>query len=110
MVIRSFFRTIIKRGKNFVRTESGMTLPLLALSMVVLTGMVGVAIDLGRLQLLQSKLQFSLDAAALAAGSTISTADINNEVTKYLNVNFNTYEGSKLTNISVTSNAASTVF
>src|ERR1700691_4037242 len=105
-ILRSLLRLI----RRFARSEAGMTLPLLALSMIVMTGMTGIAIDVGRLQLLQSKLQFSLDAAALAAGSTISTADINNEVTKYLNVNFNTYEGSKLTNISVTSNAASTVF
>jgi hypothetical protein len=87
-----------------------MTLPLLALSMVTLTGLIGVAIDLGRLQLLQSKLQFSLDAAALAAGSTISTANINQEVTKYLNVNFNNYEGSTLSKVTVASNASSTVF
>src|ERR1700733_12449801 len=110
MTFRSFFKNIICRGEEFIRVESGMTLPLLGLSMVILTGMVGVAIDLGRLQLLQSKLQFSLDAAALAAGSTISTADINQEVTKYLNVNFNNYEGSTLTNTTVATNSSSTVF
>src|SRR5580704_2299824 len=98
MTFHFLFKNILRRGKEFIRAESGMTLPLLGLSMVVLTGLVGVAVDLGRLQLLQSKLQFSLDAAALAAGSTISTADINQEVTKYLNVSFNNYEGSTLTN------------
>lgn len=110
MTLRSFFRHFIGRSKIFIRMESGALLPLLALAMVALTGLVGVAIDLGRLQLVQSKLQFSLDAAALAAGSTISTADLNSEVTKYLNVNFNNYLGSKLTNTVVASNSASTVF
>lgn len=87
-----------------------MTLPLLAISMVAMTGMIGFAIDLARLQMVQSKLQFSLDAAALAAGSTISTADVNTEVTKYLTVNFNGYMGATLSNSSVTVNSSTTVF
>ena len=85
-----------------------MTLPVLAISMVAMTAMTGLAIDLGRMQLVQSKLQFSLDAAALAAGSTISTADLQTEVTKYLNANFNGYLGSTLTGVSATANSTIT--
>ena len=106
----SLRRRLAQLGSTFVREENGMTLPLLGVSMVLLTGLVGVAIDLGRLQLLQSKLQFSLDAAALAAGSTISTANLNTEVTKYLGTNFNNYEGSTLTNTTVATNANNTIF
>ena len=57
---------------SFWTSETGMTLPLLAVSLVAITGMVGMAIDTARMQLVQSKLQFSLDAAGLAAGSTVS--------------------------------------
>jgi hypothetical protein len=36
----------------------------------------------------QTKLQNALDAAGLAAGATVNSADLTAEVTKYLNVNF----------------------
>jgi len=85
-------------------------LPLLAVSMVVVTTMVGLGIDTARLQLVQSKLQFSLDAAGLAGGSTVSTATMNTEVSKYLNANFNGYLGAILTGSSVTANSSNTVF
>jgi hypothetical protein len=93
---------------RFMRSEAGMTLPLLAVSMVAITGMVGLAIDSARMQLVQSKLQFSLDAAALAAGSTVSTADLNTEVTKYLDANFNGYLGATLTGVAASANATIT--
>ena len=79
-----------------------MTLPMLALSMVAMTAMVGIAIDTARMQIVQSKLQSSLDAAGLAAGSTVSTSNLNSEVTKYLNTNFNGYLGAVLTGSSAT--------
>jgi hypothetical protein len=86
-----------------------MTLPLLALSMVTMAGMTGIAIDTARMQLVQSKLQFSLDAAGLAAGSTVSTASLNSEVTKYLNTNFNGYLGSTLTGTNATVDSTNTI-
>ena len=95
---------------RFLRSESGMTLPLLAFSLVALTGFVGIAVDTGRTQMVQSKLQFSLDAAGLAAGSTVSTQSLNSETAKYLATNFNGYMGSTLTGSSVVANSANTVF
>ncbi|MDD5585802.1 MAG: pilus assembly protein TadG-related protein [Alphaproteobacteria bacterium] len=65
-----------------------MTIPLLAVSFLALTGFAGVAVDVARVQLVQSKLSYSLDAAGLAAGATLSTTDYRSEVTKYLQVNF----------------------
>ena len=96
--------------RRFLRSETGMTLPLMAFSLVALTGFVGIAIDTGRMQMVQSKLQFSLDAAGLAAGSTVSTASINSEMTKYLAANFNGYMGATVIGSSVTANTANTVF
>jgi len=104
----TFFRFISNRIRAFGRSENGMTLPLLGVSMVVVTGLVGVAIDTARMQMVQSKLQFSLDAAGLAAGSTASTANINSEVTKYLYANFNGYMGASVTNVGVNPNAQTT--
>ncbi|MDE1900499.1 MAG: pilus assembly protein [Alphaproteobacteria bacterium] len=95
---------------RFLRGDSGMTLPLLAFSLIALTGFTGLAIDTARTQMVQSKLQFSLDAAGLAAGSTVSTTNINSEVTKYLDANFNGYLGAVVTNIGVQANSTNTVF
>jgi Flp pilus assembly protein TadG len=99
----------IRELKALARDERGMTLPLLAISMVAITAMTGVAIDTGRMQMVQSKLQFSLDAAGLAAGSTVSTSTLNSEVTKYLAANFNGYLGSTMTGSSATVDNTNTV-
>jgi Flp pilus assembly protein TadG len=102
------FRKLLVFLKTFWRSETGVTLPLLALSMVMVVGLTGLAIDTGRAQLVQSKLQFSLDAAGLAAGSTASTSDLTTEVNKYLNANFNGYLGATLTGVTATANSTIT--
>lgn len=109
MGMNALLKRLTKRLGEFCRVEQGMTLPLLAISMVAITGMVGVAIDTGRMQLVQSKLQFSLDAAGLAAGSTVSTATLNSEVAKYLGSNFNGYLGATLTGTSATVDGSNTI-
>lgn len=103
------FRHFLQFLRVFARSESGMTLPLLAVSMVAITGMTGLAIDTARMQLVQSKLQSSLDAAGLAGGATVSTENLNTEVSKYLNVNFNGYMGATVTGSSVSINSSNTI-
>jgi Flp pilus assembly protein TadG len=111
MSIHSLLLCLRSRFKAFVRSESGMTLPLLAISMVAVTSFVGLGIDTGRMQMVQSKLQFSLDAAGLAAGSTVSTASLTSEATKYLNTNFNGYLGATITGVpTVVASSDNTVF
>lgn len=51
---------------NDFRSDSGQTLVLVALSMVVLMGFLGLAIDVGNLRAAQHKLQQAADSAALA--------------------------------------------
>ena len=108
-MLSSVRSSLAKSLKRFGRSECGMTLPLTAVSLVVIVSMMGLAIDVARTQLVQSKLQFSLDAAGLAAGSTVSTADISAEANKYLNVNFNGYLGAQLTGVQVTPNTTTTI-
>jgi|GEM_PF-2838217 hypothetical protein len=91
----AFFRFLPGRIGFFGRSESGMTLPLMAGAILTLVTFVGIAIDLGRAQLVQSRLQFSLDAATLAAG-TLVAGDPVAEANKYLAVNFNGYLGATL--------------
>lgn len=109
MSLHTLFHIFLMRLRKFTHSESGMTLPLMAISMVVMTGMVGIAIDTARAQLVQSKLQFSLDAAGLAGGSTVSTSNLTSEVTKYMNANFNGYLGSTITSISATPDSTNTI-
>ena len=109
MSIRPLIRKLAQRWQFFCRSDSGMTLPLLAVSMVAITSLVGMAIDMGRMQMAQSKLQFSLDAAGLAAGSTVSTSSLNSEVTKYLGANFNGYLGSTLTQATASVDSTNTI-
>jgi hypothetical protein len=105
----SLITTLKKYVTRWIGDESGMTLPLMAMSMIVITGLTGVAIDTARAQLVQSKLQFSLDSAGLAGGSTVSTAQLNSEVTKYLNTNFNGYLGAIITSSSASVDSTNTI-
>lgn len=109
MFLKSLLNKLKISLKGFCTQDRGMTLPLLAVSMVAVTSMVGMAIDTARMQLVQSKLQFSLDAAGLAAGSTVSTATLNTEVAKYLGANFNGYLGATLTGTSATVDSTNTI-
>lgn len=68
--------------------EKGATFILVASAIMALTAAVGVAVDVGRGQMTQTKLQNALDAAGLAAGASINTTDLEAEVLKYVNVNF----------------------
>lgn len=73
--------------------ERGSVAPLVGVAMITLVGAVGVAVDVGRGQVAQSKLQASLDSAGLAAGAivgqTLDSADLKPEAQKYLDANFN---------------------
>ncbi len=89
--------------------EQGSVLPIVGLAILALIGATGAAIDMGRAQQVQAKLSSSLDAAGLAAGSTMNTAAITPEATKYLNVNFHNYLGATVTDFDVTTNSDNSV-
>jgi Flp pilus assembly protein TadG len=97
-------RSIVHRFKNrirqFIGSESGMTLPLLGIGLVMLISMVGMATDIGRLQLVQAKLQSATDAAGLAGGAT-SLANQSSYINNYLQANFNGYLGATLGDVNI---------
>lgn len=74
--------------RSLVDSRAGATAPIIGLAGMALIASAGVAIDIGRGQVAQAKLQSALDAAGLAAGSSINTADLDAEVEKYLEANF----------------------
>jgi Flp pilus assembly protein TadG len=82
----------VRRLAGLGPCERGAVAPLIGFAMIVLVGAVGVAIDIGRGQVAQSKLQSSLDSAGLAAGAmvgqTLDSDDLKPEAEKYLRSNF----------------------
>lgn len=97
---------LIKNISGFFRSERGSALPLVGLGIFVLLGATGSAIDLGRLQIVQSRLQQALDTAGLAAGSEPSGTNLQPVVTKYFNANFPTgFMGTTLSTVSISTSS-----
>jgi len=74
--------------RSCMRSEKGSALPFIAIGMSMLIGATGAAIDMGRVQIVQSRMQNALDAAGLAVGSEVSTTNITTETSKYFYANF----------------------
>lgn len=92
----------MKQIRKLVRSEDGSVLPLIGLAIFMLVGSAGLAIDVSRRELAQAKLSNALDAAGLAAGSTVNTANVEAEVNKYLAVNFpDHYISATISNVTV---------
>lgn len=83
--------------KQFIADESGSILTLVGLSLIFLFACAGIGYDLGRLDLVDQKMQQASDAAALAAASLPSaatTTDRQNEGMRYFALNYpSTYLG-----------------
>jgi Flp pilus assembly protein TadG len=78
-------------AKQFAQSERGAVLPLVGLGFMMLITVVGLAVDYGRAQMVQSKLHAALDAAGLAAASVAQSrtdAQIRVEVQKFMEANF----------------------
>lgn len=78
----------MKAFLTLTKNEAGSILPLVGLAMFLLVGATGLAIDIGRREYAQSKLQGALDAAGLAAGAAANTANLQVEMDKYMAANF----------------------
>jgi Flp pilus assembly protein TadG len=82
-----------KQAQRLWACERGAVAPLVGFCAIALIGAVAVAVDIGRGQVAQSKLQASLDAAGLAAGAMVGQnldeSLLKPEAEKYLDANFN---------------------
>lgn len=83
---------LYKKAQRLWSCERGSVAPLVGICMIMLVGSVAVAVDVGRGQVAQSKLQAALDAAGLAAGAVVgqnvTAINLKPEAQKYLNANF----------------------
>ncbi len=97
------------RLNHFYKNTKGSVLPIVGIAMMAIIGSTGVAVDMGRVQIVQARLQNSIDAAGLAAGSVISTTDPAAQVNKYFGANYPTnYMGSTIDPLVVTPSADNT--
>ncbi|MBL4789632.1 MAG: hypothetical protein JKY60_11505 [Kordiimonadaceae bacterium] len=78
------FRQLISR---FSRDQEGSLLPLVAASMMMLTGAAGVAIDGARMFYVKDVLQKSLDSAGLAAGHAMDAETMENDAREFFEAN-----------------------
>jgi len=96
---------LCRQLQRFLDDQRGNTLMIVGLSLLSMAGAMGAAVDMGRSQIVQSKMSSSLDAAGLAAGATINSTDFEAEAQKYFNANFvNAGAGVTITNFTVTPN------
>lgn len=94
----------------FIRSQQGSVLPFIGIGLLMLTGATGTAIDMGRVQIVQSRMQSALDTAGLAVGTQISTVNINTETSKYFYANFPVgYLGTVITNLSAVPNGTNSI-
>jgi Flp pilus assembly protein TadG len=92
-----------------LRCESGSALPLVGLATLALVGASGIAVDMGRVQIVQSRMTNALDAAGLAAGSVINTTNITTETNKYFYANFPVnYMGTTINSVTAVPNSNNT--
>lgn len=74
--------------RNLVRAREGSVMVIVAVAAIGVVGATGAAVDMGRSQMVQAKLQNAVDAAGLAAGATLNTTDLTAVATKYIDLNF----------------------
>ena len=74
--------------KSLYKNESGGFAILFAFVLTLLIGITGAAIDYARANLLRSELVSALDAAALAAGASANSGDVEAVAQRYFNVNY----------------------
>ena len=101
---------IARKFADFFRSQEGSALPFIGLGLMMLLGATGTAIDMGRVQVVQSRMQSALDTAGLAVGASLSTTNIAAETNKYFYANFPLgYLGTTITSIAATPNATNSI-
>lgn len=84
--------SLISKGHAFLQNEQGSLMPLVAASMLTLTGAAGLAVDGARMFLVKDVLQKSLDSAGLAAGHAMELDDMESDAEEFFNANIASVE------------------
>lgn len=99
----------LDRLVRFAKDRDGAVAPLLGIMSLVMVGCMGIAIDVGRANLVRARLVNALDAAGLAVGARLSTANYQGDALRYVSANFRTqYAAATVTDVTAVPNADKT--
>ena len=88
---------------KYLRKNRGSIVAWGALAMIPLMGFTGLSVDGARAYLIKSRLAQAVDAAALAGGKTINTANYTADINKYFHANYpDNYLGSTVLGPTIT--------
>jgi Flp pilus assembly protein TadG len=80
---------MLVKARAFLKEEAGVVAIIFAMSLPMIIGAAGIAVDLAQAYNIKTKLSNALDKAALAGGSTDGTdAEVTDRVTKFFNANY----------------------
>jgi len=91
---------MLTRIREFVAARDGNILPIFALSLIPIIGLIGAAVDYSRANAVKSQLQAALDATALAMASEAATAgsdQLQKDAQAYFNALFSKYQTTPVT-------------
>ncbi|WP_343562724.1 TadE/TadG family type IV pilus assembly protein [Kiloniella sp. b19] len=74
--------------RSFTGNEDGASVVMVAVAMVPMLGMAGLAVDTTRAYMLKSQLSYALDAAGLAGGKELFSDDLNRTINTVFKANF----------------------
>lgn len=98
---------------SLLRSQEGSALAMVGAAVGVLIASAGIAVDMARVQVVQSRLTNALDAAGLAAGATLGNANVVDVAKKYFYANYpkapETYLGATINEPVVTGNYNNTI-
>ena len=76
-------RSLLIRLTTFRSDERGQALPIIAFALVILTGMCGIGVDVGRCYFVYRQLQAATDAAAMAGAAALPDSNATTVATNY---------------------------
>ncbi len=88
---------------RFYRDQSGQALPIIGFMLIILMGMTGLVLDIGRLYYSYNELQSSTNAAALAGAGTLPQTAATSAATTYSGVTGNLNARNNLPNVTMVS-------
>ncbi|GEM_PF-6435778 len=93
---------LARQWAAYRQAQQGVVFIFVAVVLFVLILSIGVAIDMARSHMVQSKLSSAVDAATLSAGAVASSQDVTTVVNNYFRANFpNNYMGATNVNLNI---------
>ena len=80
--------SLFKAGRHFSSNERGAVIAMIAMAVIPIFTVLGLAIDIGRGYLVKSKLSYAIDSAGLAGGRAFDSDLREDDIQMFFDVNF----------------------